>query len=152
MVAHGTLPGNSGGYGSSSSHSSTGGTDHATSTSSTVHQQGTSSQSDGELLHGEASSTGAGVSNSRLLQEDFSKFVRFFRVASPYIEGHRGKLFCFVIPGNVSESPPLVLHAWGMYQGPACSPSPGSTRMGMALSSTRRYAWTATCSPRSSVT
>ena len=36
-----------------------------------------------------------------LRREDFSKFVQFFRQASPYIEGHRGRTFVIVIPGEV---------------------------------------------------
>ncbi len=36
-------------------------------------------------------------------KEDFPKFVRFFRQASSYIEGHSGKTFVVVIPGNVSD-------------------------------------------------
>ena len=32
---------------------------------------------------------------------DFSKFVQFFRQASPYIEGHRGRTFVIVVPGEV---------------------------------------------------
>ena len=32
---------------------------------------------------------------------DFTKFVRYFRQASPYIEGHRGRTFVIVVPGEV---------------------------------------------------
>ncbi len=36
-----------------------------------------------------------------LERKDFGKFVQFFRQASPYIEGHRGRNFVVVIPGEV---------------------------------------------------
>jgi len=36
-----------------------------------------------------------------LERKDFGKFVQFFRQASPYIEGHRGRTFVVVIPGEV---------------------------------------------------
>lgn len=39
--------------------------------------------------------------SSGLSKQDFAKFVQFFRQASPYVEGHRGKTFVIVIPGNV---------------------------------------------------
>lgn len=39
--------------------------------------------------------------NEALERKDFGKFVQFFRQASPYIEGHRGKTFVVVIPGEV---------------------------------------------------
>ena len=39
-----------------------------------------------------------------LRKKDFRKFVRFFRQASPYIEGHREKTFVIVIPGEVGSS------------------------------------------------
>ena len=38
-----------------------------------------------------------------LLQSDHAKFVRFFRQASPYIEGHRGRTFVIVVPGYVGS-------------------------------------------------
>ena len=37
-----------------------------------------------------------------LPKEDYGKFVQFFRQASSYIEGHRGRTFVVVIPGEVS--------------------------------------------------
>ncbi len=40
--------------------------------------------------------------SSGLAKQDFAKFVQFFRQASPYVEGHRGKTFVIVIPGAVS--------------------------------------------------
>ena len=40
-----------------------------------------------------------------LERKDFSKFVHFFRQASPYIKGHRGKTFIIVVPGEVQASP-----------------------------------------------
>ncbi|EFJ51352.1 hypothetical protein VOLCADRAFT_57336 [Volvox carteri f. nagariensis] len=42
--------------------------------------------------------------SSGLSKQDFGKFVQFFRQASPYVEGHRGKTFVIVIPGNVRVS------------------------------------------------
>ncbi len=39
--------------------------------------------------------------NEALERKDFGKFVQFFRQASPYIEGHRGRTFVIVIPGEV---------------------------------------------------
>ena len=36
-----------------------------------------------------------------LKSADFSKFVQFFRQASSYIEGHRGRTFVIVVPGEV---------------------------------------------------
>ena len=35
---------------------------------------------------------------------DFTKFVRYFRQASPYIEGHRGRTFVIVVPGEVGHA------------------------------------------------
>lgn len=40
-----------------------------------------------------------------LPKTDFPKFVRFFRQASPYIEGHRGRTFVIVVPGEVGRRP-----------------------------------------------
>lgn len=39
--------------------------------------------------------------NGALDRSDHGKFVQFFRMASPYIEGHRGRTFVIVIPGEV---------------------------------------------------
>lgn len=36
-----------------------------------------------------------------LERKDYSSFVTFFRQASPYIEGHRGRTFVVVVPGEV---------------------------------------------------
>jgi hypothetical protein len=36
-----------------------------------------------------------------LEKKDYEKFVQFFRQASPYIEGHRGRTFVLIIPGEV---------------------------------------------------
>lgn len=41
------------------------------------------------------------TAHEALERKDFSKFVQFFRQASPYIEGHRGRTFVIVIPGEV---------------------------------------------------
>lgn len=38
-------------------------------------------------------------------QSHFSLFVQFFRQASPYIEGHRGRTFVLAIPGEVRPAP-----------------------------------------------
>ena len=43
-------------------------------------------------------------SQDRIDPEHLPQFVRFFRHASPYIEGHRGRTFVVVIPGAVSMS------------------------------------------------
>jgi hypothetical protein len=45
---------------------------------------------------------GAPGASSGLAKQDFAKFVQFFRQASPYVEGHRGKTFVIVVPGSVS--------------------------------------------------
>lgn len=37
-----------------------------------------------------------------LPRSEFGAFVGFFRQASPYIAGHRGRIFVVVIPGHVS--------------------------------------------------
>ncbi|GIL81500.1 hypothetical protein Vretimale_1003 [Volvox reticuliferus] len=46
--------------------------------------------------------------SSGLSKQDFAKFVQFFRQASPYVEGHRGKTFVIVVPGNVSANRTLL--------------------------------------------
>ena len=43
-----------------------------------------------------------------LERKDFGKFVQFFRQASPYIEGHRGRTFVIVIPGEVQNMHALL--------------------------------------------
>ena len=40
--------------------------------------------------------------NGALQPEDHKNFVRFFRMASPYVEGHRGRVFVIVLPGEVN--------------------------------------------------
>ncbi len=45
-----------------------------------------------------------------LSRDDFFKFVQFFRQASPYIEGHRGRTFVIVLPGTVRDA---FLHCAG---------------------------------------
>eukprot|EP00775_Hariotina_reticulata_P009747 gene9747-9905_t len=40
--------------------------------------------------------------------QDYGKFVQFFRQASPYIEGHRGRTFVVVIPGDVVMNQELL--------------------------------------------
>lgn len=39
--------------------------------------------------------------NGALDRSEHGKFVHFFRMASPYIEGHRGRTFVIVLPGEV---------------------------------------------------
>lgn len=41
------------------------------------------------------------VLNGALDRSEHGKFVHFFRMASPYIEGHRGRTFVIVLPGEV---------------------------------------------------
>ena len=43
------------------------------------------------------------LASGGLVKSDYGKFVQFFRQASPYIEGHRGRTFVIVVPGNVSR-------------------------------------------------
>lgn len=38
-----------------------------------------------------------------LEKSEYAKFVQFFRQASPYIEGHREKVFVIVVPGLVRD-------------------------------------------------
>ena len=45
--------------------------------------------------------TGHDLTDGALQRKDYGKFVQFFRQASPYIEGHRGRTFVVVIPGEV---------------------------------------------------
>jgi hypothetical protein len=45
---------------------------------------------------------GEGPGSGKLQPKDYPKFVQFFRHASPYIAGHRGRTFVIVVPGNVS--------------------------------------------------
>ena len=40
--------------------------------------------------------------NGALQPDEHSDFVRFFRMASPYVEGHRGRIFVLVLPGEVN--------------------------------------------------
>lgn len=44
---------------------------------------------------------GQDLTDGALERKDYGKFVQFFRQASPYIEGHRGRTFVVVIPGEV---------------------------------------------------
>ncbi|KAK9810524.1 hypothetical protein WJX72_012135 [[Myrmecia] bisecta] len=58
------------------------------------------------LEHAASSSNGNGQATLAKKPETASqpnKFVQFFRSASPYIEGHRGKLFVLIVPGEVVE-------------------------------------------------
>eukprot|EP00798_Chlamydomonas_sp_ICE-L_P014642 gene14642-20678_t len=60
----------------------------------------------GHPNHGNAS--GIGSTSSSLARQDFPKFVQFFRSASPYIEGHRGRTFVIVVPGTVTSNQALL--------------------------------------------
>jgi len=51
-----------------------------------------------------------GPGSGKLRPADYTKFVQFFRHASPYIAGHRGRTFVIVIPGNVSRVAGCVAH------------------------------------------
>jgi len=50
----------------------------------------------------------AAAASGALPRADHAKFVQFFRNASPYISGHRGRTFVVVIPGEVVQQPPLL--------------------------------------------
>ncbi|KAL3139784.1 hypothetical protein ABBQ38_004086 [Trebouxia sp. C0009 RCD-2024] len=52
--------------------------------------------------------TGHDLTVGALERKDYAKFVQFFRQASPYIEGHRGRTFVVVIPGEVILQRPLL--------------------------------------------
>lgn len=45
--------------------------------------------------------TGMASQHVALERKDYASFVTFFRQASPYIEGHRGRTFVVVVPGEV---------------------------------------------------
>lgn len=51
--------------------------------------------------NGTGAAANGSTAGSALPRDDYDKFVRFFRRASPYIEGHRGRTFVIVIPGGV---------------------------------------------------
>eukprot|EP00983_Pelagomonas_calceolata_P048439 1141042-Pelagomonas_calceolata.AAC.10 len=59
--------------------------------------QGVSPQHAG---NGNGEGEGPGPGSGKLHPRDYPKFVQFFRHASPYIAGHRGRTFVIVIPGN----------------------------------------------------
>lgn len=70
---------------------------------------GTASNGSPSATNGSSSNgigTGAGKTTV-VAKEDFTKFVQFFRGASPYIEGHRGRCFVIVVPGQVRQRPQL---------------------------------------------
>ena len=48
------------------------------------------------------------VADGALRPDDFGPFVQFFRQASPYIEGHRGRTFVICCPGEVMRSRTVV--------------------------------------------
>lgn len=41
-------------------------------------------------------------------QQTFAKIIQFARLASPYIEGHRGRTFVVLIPGEVVANPTII--------------------------------------------
>lgn len=56
--------------------------------------------------------TGPELTDGALQRKDYGKFVQFFRQASPYIEGHRGRTFVVVMPGEVClQVSSLACHA-----------------------------------------
>ena len=58
-----------------------------------------------------AQSTSTSVADGALRQEDFGPFVQFFRQASPYIEGHRGRTFVICCPGEVTRCRTVATYA-----------------------------------------
>lgn len=66
----------------------------------------------GSLTSAEDLHLGSSV-NGALAKADHGKFVQFFRQASPYIEGHRGRTFVIVVPGAVSARVLRTTHAPG---------------------------------------
>lgn len=48
------------------------------------------------------------TSYGALERKDYAKFVQFFRQASPYIEGHRGRTFVIVVPGEVVDDKDIL--------------------------------------------
>ena len=58
-----------------------------------------------------AQGTSTLVADGALRQEDFGPFVQFFRQASPYIEGHRGRTFVICCPGEVTRSRTVAIYA-----------------------------------------
>jgi hypothetical protein len=61
----------------------------------------------GGTNNGAANGAGNGLAKTdygALAKSDYAKFVQFFRQASPYIEGHRGRTFVIVIPGEVRRA------------------------------------------------
>uniref|UniRef100_A0A7S3RA34 amino-acid N-acetyltransferase n=1 Tax=Dunaliella tertiolecta TaxID=3047 RepID=A0A7S3RA34_DUNTE len=67
--------------------------------------QGVSPQHAG---NGNGEGEGPGPGSGKLHPRDYPKFVQFFRHASPYIAGHRGRTFVIVIPGNVAAEESLL--------------------------------------------
>lgn len=54
--------------------------------------------------NGNGGAVNARTDYGALSKSDYSKFVQFFRQASPYIEGHRGRIFVIVVPGEVRSA------------------------------------------------
>ena len=51
-----------------------------------------------------AQGTTTSVADGALCPDELGPFVQFFRQASPYIEGHRGRTFVICCPGEVTRS------------------------------------------------
>ena len=47
-------------------------------------------------------------SDMGLARADYGLFVKFFRGATPYIQGHRGRTFVIALPGDVVDRPDLM--------------------------------------------
>lgn len=63
-----------------------------------LHSPATHHESDGQSQHHDYHQH----ETLSLNKGDYPKFVHHFRHASPYIEGHRGRTFIIVVPGEVS--------------------------------------------------
>lgn len=50
---------------------------------------------------GRNAAAAASSKGEALTQSDYSLFVKFLHMASPYVAGHRGRIFVVVIPGEV---------------------------------------------------
>jgi hypothetical protein len=94
VLARGTIPGSTNNYMNGFAPS----TSTATVPDSAAHtrQQQKEGDSSNTISSGFATS-------GALAKADYAKFVHFFRSASPYIAGHRGRTFVIVVPGNVSH-------------------------------------------------
>ena len=64
--------------------------------------------STGTIANGDPSHSSSGLADMGLAKADYNLFVKFFRQASPYIEGHRGSTFVIAIPGDVVDRSELL--------------------------------------------